>query len=134
MQVAYDRIRSLIVAVHGREPATDPEWESYIAFIASHVANFPSPRLLVVTAGGAPTPLQRRQLMQATSTAMPDVRAAILTSSTFVRGIVTAMSILEPQYRAFSPDSMEDALRYLQLPVGHVNEVNAIVARLQARL
>jgi hypothetical protein len=62
------------------------------------------------------------------------MRSAIVTPSTFVRGIVAAMHLVNPIFQAFSPDDMKGAYAYLGIPPAYFRDVEAMIASLKAQL
>jgi hypothetical protein len=81
---AQDRL--YIAVLHGGAP-TDEEWDRWVGLGVQR--NGRDQRVLVEARGGGPTPKQRRAILGANKA---DARIAIITESTFVRGIVTAFS------------------------------------------
>jgi hypothetical protein len=116
------------VTVLGRNPPTDEEWEVVCAFCRG--AN-PPVRVLVLSAGGAPTPAQRHAILDASGgKGLPQ---AILTESHIVRGIVTAISWFVKGVRAFAPSDLQAALDHLRItkPMG---EMQAVLDELKREL
>ncbi|WP_146660969.1 hypothetical protein [Enhygromyxa salina] len=76
-------------------------------------------RMLVITDGGAPNALQRSALF--TQLLEGKVKSAVVTTvlaNRFKRGIATAIFWLNPNFRAFGPDQLDQALAHLDLD-GH---------------
>lgn len=75
-------------------------------------------RSLVLTDGGAPNAAQRAQLMLEVFEG--NVKSAVVTTvlnNRLKRGIATAISWINPSFRAYSPEQFEVALSYLDLAV-----------------
>ena len=70
-------------------------------------------RTLVVTAGGGPTPTQRKAILDVSGG--KGLPAAILTDSVMVRGIVTALSWFVSDVRAYPPHDLHGALAHLRM-------------------
>lgn len=91
-------------------------------------------RTLVITDGGAPNTVQRGQLLsdalegKATSAVVTTVL-----SNRLKRGIATAISWLNPSFRAFLPEEFDAALIHLDL-VPHRDQLLAELESLQAKL
>lgn len=135
---AYGRVDRFVVVVHGDEPPTDEVWKEYIDYTFSGAAARDVVRHLVVTEGASPTSAQRKLLQERTADFLDadpmSVRAAVVTSSTFARGIVTAIGWIVDAPRAFAPDKLEDAMRYLGIPMNHYEPIKAMVTTLQSEL
>ena len=71
------------------------------------------PRCLVLSEGGAPTPSQRGELADRLSIVEGAVKVAVLASSTYPRGVATALASTKPGYRVFEPEEVEEAMRFL---------------------
>ena len=69
---------------------------------------------LVATKGGGPTSTQRKYLNDLL--AGRHVPVAVMSSSTAVRGVVTALSWFNRKIKAFPPEGLADALTYLEIP------------------
>ncbi|MCK6589854.1 MAG: hypothetical protein L6Q76_19960 [Polyangiaceae bacterium] len=137
--MAYDSINSFVVVVHTKAPPTDEEWNEYIEFNrANGVERGIVTRYLVVTEGGAPTARQRKLLHDALSPLLEQypnvIRSAIVTPSTFVRGVANAMGLVNPIIRGFSPNEMQKAYAYLGVPSAYMSDIEEIIASLRASL
>ena len=95
-------------------------------------------KFLIVTEGGAPTATQRQLMNEELAAYLKEnprsLRSAIVTASTFVRGVVTALSWFHPGYCAFSPAHMDDAMDYLEVPQQHRAEMIVLAKSLQAQI
>ncbi len=91
-------------------------------------------RTLAVTDGGAPNSIQRGQLFadvlegKATSAVVTTIL-----SNPLKRGVATAISWLNPSFRAFQPEDMAGAFNHLQL-TEHVDTIIEELVRLQKSL
>jgi len=107
----------MIIALHTKKAPSDAEWNTYIGLCqeALKILNGDSTRLagIAITDGGAPNAKQRALL----ATIIKDVhiRGAVVTESTLVRGVVTALSWINPQIKAYSPTGVVDAALHLGL-------------------
>jgi hypothetical protein len=117
---------NVCVVVHGlRDPATQ-EWREYVDDMAAHVKVLKG--VLVYTAGAGPNSTQRKYLSDMWNRSAITLPVALMTPSTVVRGMVTALNWVMPKpIRTFTPDQVEDALRYLQL---NEDEARAALAKL----
>jgi hypothetical protein len=135
---AYGRVDRFVVVVHGDEPPTDDVWKEYMDYTFSGANARDVVRHLVVTEGASPTSAQRKLLQERTADFLDadpmSVRAAIVTTSTFARGIVTAIGWIVDAPKAFAPDKLEDAMRYLGIPMNYYEPIKTMVATLQGEL
>ncbi len=100
----------VIALVHTARNPSDQAWEGHHALINETVGRekFVEMGYFVITAGGAPTPKQRRLgNLQVKGRRM--VRS-IVTDSFFVRQLVKSWSWFAPGMSAYAPEQMRDAL------------------------
>ena len=106
------QVGALLLAAHSDVAPSGPEWLEFIDGIRS------APSLAgiaVVTEGGAPTILQRREFsaLMKRRTAVP---IAILTQSQTARLVVTGIAwMIGARIAAFAPDAYDDASRHLEV-------------------
>lgn len=132
--LAFGRVHGLFIYVClGADPA-DSEWNRYIDFLTRADDPHESPRALVVTEGGGPTPAQRRRLNDALSNRIAASRIAVVTKSPIARGIVTALSWFNPVYNAFEPKHMDGALAHVGLFGDAATDAKALVEQLKTEL
>jgi hypothetical protein len=139
--MAYDRINAFVVVVHNKLPPTDEEWDEYIEFNKSYGGDQGViTRFLVVTDGGAPTAAQRKILHDAAAPLLKQypnaMRTAVVTPSTFVRGVMNALSLMlvKPMFRGFSPNEMHKAYTFLGVPPVYISDIEEMIAYLRASL
>lgn len=111
--LGFDKISGCILLVVGKDAPADVDWDGYLAFLKINLSTGSVPRLVVYTAGGAPTALQRKKLQAATEPFAKAAKIAVITASVVARGAVTALSWFSPGHAAFSPDKIDDALAFL---------------------
>lgn len=116
---AFRLVGNVILAVHTTAEPTSDEWDEYIAYCRRAAKLFGddlSPcRQLLLTDGGGPNPAQRAAILKATEN-MPGaagVPRAVISTSHFVRGIVTALTWLERNVKLFEPDQIHQAIAFL---------------------
>jgi hypothetical protein len=135
---AYGRVDQFLVVVHGDVPPTDEVWEEYLKFTFENKTSKDIVRHLVITQGASPTAAQRRLLQERAAVLLDEnpvsVRAAIVTPSTFARGIVTAISWIIDAPRAFAPEKLSEALKYLDIPEEHLTAIRGMVTKLDEEL
>lgn len=114
--------------VHTKESPSDEEWAALIDGYAASDTNH-HVRTLVYSEGGAPNALQRARLKQRQGgVAVP---IAVLTPSSFVRAAVTAIGWFNDRVRTFSPHEIEEALTFLEIPLGKRERLRIEMAELQ---
>lgn len=124
-------VDGVLLVVHGHEPPTDDEWETYLGQVKLVVATG-RPRAMAVTEGGAPSLSQRTQLNRI----LRGTRAlgAVVSDSSFVRGIVTALSWFNHGVRSFSPDHFEVACAHLELSAIQIQHLSGRLDALRESL
>jgi hypothetical protein len=111
------------VAVVSDRPLSDEEWADYVE--TTSALGDANHRTVVFTAGGGPTTLQQHDLA-ATDTNQRDVKLAIIHGGA---GTVSRWW-RDPGTRAFTPDQLDEAFRFLELS----SHERARVIRLARRL
>lgn len=109
----------IVVAVYGESAPLDEEWKEYLAVLRPLSETY---RMVIFSAGGGPSTMQRRDLEAATRNHKS--RVAVVTSSRTARGIVTAISWFNREIKAFAPSKHQDAFTYLELAP---NEIDAVL-------
>jgi hypothetical protein len=132
--LVYESTPDCLVVVRGRETPTDEEWRGYLRLIERTIAETVPARALVITLGGSPTPQQRMQLNDVLAPVEATVRVAVLTASTYARGVVSVLSAENPGYRVFSPAEMDAALTYLGVRPSLTPALLEVVDRLRAQV
>jgi hypothetical protein len=128
--VAFAFVGDLAIAVYGAENPTDEEIaESLQAFAP---LNKERVRSLIVSDGGAPSALQREQLIN--SVGGHAHRSAVVTDAGKVRGAVTALSWFNKNIKAFPKAKLADALVYLNVPAAQHDQVQREIRRLEAEV
>ncbi len=117
--MAFQRVGDYFVLVHNAMAPTEEEWDEWMQ-------QYTYASILVVTDGGAPTASQRKRLktrvdeLRASPSYVPnkkEPKVAIVTASSFVRGVITALRwFYHDSYAAFPPDHINQALTYLDVP------------------
>lgn len=103
----------LMLAVFGEQSPPDDEWQEYLRVMTKIE---PDDLLFILSAGGGPALMQRRDLEQVTGHHRG--RVAVVTTSRMARGIVTALSWMEKNIKAFDPGRRNDAFEYLEISEG----------------
>jgi hypothetical protein len=130
----FEYVAEVLVLVHGDQNPSEEEWAAYLALVHKLIqAHSPLRALLVTTFGGAPNPMQRKAVVDASRDA--DVPACICTDSVVARGVVTAFRwLVKAPMHAVPLDDVQTALRLLNIPLDMQPEIRAAVQRLQTQL
>jgi hypothetical protein len=134
LNIAHEWTAECFVAVRGRGAPTAEEWEAYLSSIARGLQDGRPPRCLVLTQGTSPSPAERMGLAEQIAPVEASLKVAVITLSTYARGVVDALSTTHPGYRTFAPADLDQALEYLGVRVSALAEVKATLARLAGTL
>ena len=119
--MAFRYTDGLLLVAHGAQAPSESDWSGYLRYCEHHMPRT-CRRTLVRTRGGGPDAAQRKRAQQLITTISQGIveplRVAVVTDSTLVRGIVTALNWFNPHTRAFAPDALSQALDYLSVPPG----------------
>jgi hypothetical protein len=122
----------LVICVHTSvDPPTD-EWEDMLRRLWSLLSAAPDTRqvrMLVVTGGGGPDAKQRAQLKEVW--AARNIKVAVVIpgrSNPLKRGLMTALSWINPAMAFFTPEQFRAALAHLD----HEADVHAVWTELAA--
>lgn len=104
---------NLFVAVFGHGTPPEAEWQQYVAVMKA--LQGPPHRVLVFSAGGGPSALQRKDI-EVVSKEHGSPRVATVTGDRIARGIVTALGWIRGEtFKAFPPEDLESACRFIGL-------------------
>ncbi|MFO0683225.1 MAG: hypothetical protein U0234_14305 [Sandaracinus sp.] len=133
--LAFDRIGSCFVLVQGERDATDEEWSRWVDFVVRGGNDLQRDiRVLVISAGGSPTPKQRARIHEVMPRMGGGIPTAIVTSSRIGRAVVSTMALFNSEVRAFAPSELDRAVAYLGVPEASRPALRASVVRLHATL
>ncbi|APR83157.1 Hypothetical protein A7982_08506 [Minicystis rosea] len=133
--MACQRVRSVILLIHGADTPTQPEWDEYLKLVEDSRGLVT--QVLVDSAGGAPTPTMRAEVQKRYNTYKPSAPpVAVLSNSMIARGIVTAISwgYGRDKIRAFAPGELDAALDWLKLDRVFANDVRKTIPVLKSKL
>jgi hypothetical protein len=116
----------VLLVVHGPAAPTEDDWTRYLALVQSHGVE--GTVCLIVTAGGQPTPAQRRQLDELR--AGRAVPVALLTDIARMR----VQAVPAQGIRAFRLDEMSLALAALRVPIRQWEHLRTALADLRRAL
>jgi hypothetical protein len=133
--VAFERVDRCCVLVQNQKPATDEEWENWVGLLqAAGRETKGALCVLVVSAGGSPTPKQRARIHSLMPSTGGGVLTAIVTSSFIGRTVVSTMGLFNDKVRAFAPGELGRALEYLGVEEARRADVRSAVERLHTQL
>jgi hypothetical protein len=111
----FARDDRLFVSISGKHDPDPSEWTAYMKEVVELGRAHPgkSIMVLVVTDGGAPSTVQRAEFF----TALGDikVRAAVLSASTLVRGMVTVFNWFNLQSKVFAPKDVLASFDFVEI-------------------
>jgi hypothetical protein len=132
MNVAFRIVQDVVIIVHGTEPPTTEEWEAWLDFYMETAAARRLP-IYMVTEGGGPDVNQRDSMNRRFSTLKP--RAAVVTNSRLVRGIITALQwVGQLELKGFVPEKRHDALVYLGVGADMMKAMDRTVLDMQREI
>src|SRR5262245_53236996 len=123
---------TLIIVLHNTQTPADSEWAEFMALAREaerRDGGIANARVLAITDGGAPHAKQRDENNR--FLAGRKGIAAAVSDSAFVRGVVTALSWINPAVKAFSPAAFPAALEHLGVAKRHLQDVWYAVNELQ---
>jgi hypothetical protein len=128
----FSAVSNVLVLVHSERPPSDAEWQPCMDETKKRVKSGTLAGILVVTAGGGPTSVQR--MMIGDIDGFQKLPTAIVADSTIARGIVTAISWFGKDIRSFQPAALDGAFQYLRVEARTRQWLLREVASLRARL
>lgn len=116
----------IMVVIHTSQPPSDLEWQEYVDGVAS--CDLETMRSIVITDGGAPSAQQRKAINDLLGGRQ--VPGVVVSPSTFVRGVVTALSWFNPGLKAYPHEDFDKACQYLELSLQEIEEVWVTIHKL----
>lgn len=133
--LTYGKAGGCILLVCGKKPPEDDEWDEYIRFLEMELVPGSHPIGLVFTEGGGPTAPQRQRMNDLISRVVSELKAVVLSTSHFSRGIVTALNWANPEvHHTFHPDDIDIALGFLGVPGESVPSLKEGLSELREKL
>lgn len=132
INMTYSCVGTVMIAVHSEAAPSDEEWDGYLALMAQQ-PDLAAVRSLAFTDGGAPNSRQRKALNDLLTSRLrgaPGLAVAI-SSSALVRSVVTALSWFNPNVKAFAPDRVTDAYKYLKLTQSEMDAIRRETRKLR---
>jgi hypothetical protein len=125
-------VGSTLLFVQNKEAPTEREWNDFLAILAENRTQLPKLRLLVLTAGGAPTTEQRKRL--AATLAGTPMRVASVSDSMKIRFVTATIALFHTDFRTFSTTEFDQAYDHLGLTLSERRLVDAAMKELTARV
>lgn len=137
--IAFATLNSYVVYVGGKRPPRDDEWMHYLdALEQAGMIDGVARRYLIITDGGSPTLAQQKimheRIHRALAASPGSLKAALVTPSTFARGVGVALTQQSPIFKLFRPEEMPDVYAYLGIPPAFVKQIERLVESLRATL
>jgi len=133
--LCFERLGDYYLLCQNQHTADDDEWNEWVRFVTqAGPSGARTMRVLVFSAGGSPSPKQRRQIHELMPVTGNGVPTAVVIGSRIWRAVVGTMSLFNKHVRAFSPQRVGDALRYLEIPAEQHPDVFALARKLHQRL
>jgi hypothetical protein len=134
--MVFERFGAYVVVCHDGQAPPFETWETYMSHALAGILADEIRGFLIVTEGGGPNAMQRRQLemtmrSQGLETAPP---SAIVTDAWSARQLAIIVSWFIPTIRTFAKRDTEKALDFLNVPAAQRQEILTAVTRLQAQL
>jgi hypothetical protein len=130
--MADELVGNILVVVHNRQPPASEEWSAHCAGIVAQRAAIEG--VVVIANGSGPSALQRQRLQEAWGPGTPPP-IAILTRSTVVRGVLTALNwFMANKLKPFAASDFPGAFRYVKLPEAAWPDVLRVIRRLAIHL
>jgi len=128
--MAVTAVGHLGVSVFTEKNPSDAEWSEMLDVVRK--ADLSKFRGISFSDGGAPNSAQRKMMNELIKG--HSVPSVVITASTVVRGIVTAMSWFNPSMKAYAPDQLDDALRHLNVGESEFGIIKLEVRKLAMKL
>jgi hypothetical protein len=133
--LVFEHFHHCCILVQNHQTATDDEWRSWLQFVQhSPPALKENLRILILSAGGTPTPTQRSQVHALMPKSGDGVLTAVVTASFIGQTIVRVMSMFNRNVRPFSSRIARDAFEYLGVPRVRHTELMEVLRRMHQRL
>lgn len=122
----------LLVSYQGSRNPSDAEWREYVEVLARLHRTPTNYRYFTISEGGHPSSAQQAKVKAAVNGRTPAV--AIVSSSIAIRFVGSVLALVNPKVQCFRPDQLGRAYAHIALAPRDVPRLEAIVAKLRARL
>ena len=124
--ISWTLYRNILIAVQRPGIPTDGDWLEYML----DARGTPFTGVLVIGDGSKLSPTQRVDVEQVINS--NGANSAVLTSSAFTRGVVTALRWFGVPMKAFALSDLKGALDFLAVPAADRSDVLAVVEQVKA--
>jgi hypothetical protein len=104
---------AMLILRESDEPPSDEEWDECLRLLAPYRSDFSRVKVLVVTDGGGPTPVQRKRLSSVLDGNV--VRVAVVSESVKVRFITSSVALFLRRISSFRRHELQDAYTFLSM-------------------
>lgn len=118
----------------GKHPLDEDSWDKYLWFLKRELVPGSNPVGLVYTEGSGPTAAQRQQVNEIILPVVGELKAAVVSSSNFARGIMTAMNWMNPVHRSFAHDELDAAIKFLEIEEEDIPKVKERLTALREEI
>lgn len=132
--IVYGWESGLLLTLMGSRNPSDAEFQTYAQYASEKFTSGSTTGSLVLTEGAAPSARQRAIMVESVR-GSPLPPTAILSNSTVLRGVATALSWMrsDAAINVFKPHELEGALIYLQVPTHQHPIIHTTLAHLASR-
>lgn len=121
----------VVIGAHANSPPADAEWKRYLGTIEATLTSHPeATRGLTFTDGAVPSILQRGALNRILSGR--NIPVAVVSESTLVRTVITALGWFNADIRAFEPTELFRACEHLGVSTSDRRSFLVELSRLSA--
>lgn len=131
--IIWKRVDRLMLLVHSDESPAQEEWRAYASELVTAVRQRDIDALVVFTDSAGPSPSQRKAVA-VVSEVNKAFQTTVITHAAFARGIVTALSWLGVNIKAFAPSEATNALAHAQVSEASREQVLATLASARLEL
>lgn len=128
--LALSFLGSTCIVVQAGQVPSPEEWGEVMRRVEERLPQLRS--VLVFTTGGGLKPSQREHVERVSRTA--GLRVAVMTDSSFSRGVVTALSWFRVQIKAFEPADWDGACDHLRLVLPDRPHLREALEKLRGRM
>ncbi len=107
------KVGSVIFVVETEQVPSDAEWSEFLDVLRQSKGEMAKFRILISTSGGAPSPVQRKQLAEAIAGVR--FRVAVVSDNISARFVASSIALFHRDHRSFSRSEIAAAYDHLQL-------------------
>jgi hypothetical protein len=111
--IIAQRFGRVLIFMHREGTPTDEDWQSALELFGSQ--SLEQLRVLVFTDGSSPSHTQQARLSKVLGRAARTLPVAVISESTAVRFVASALALFLPRIRTFRPIELQQACAHLEL-------------------